>query len=591
MAPWSLSSEIWEEARDPAVNPEISWEAQVRLSTDLCDEEKDFLSNRRQHTVKALAKYLGVPESDVHPDDVPVIAMCGSGGGIRALVSGAGSCLAAAEDGLFDCVTYTAGVSGSCWLQTLYFTSIGQQNYAHIIKHLKDRLGQHIAYPPPLLDLLSQSPTNKYLLKGFLEKLKGVPDADFGLVDLYGLTLAARLLVPHDNIRVNDGDLKLSNQRIHTDKGNHPLPIYTAVRHEIPEEKDGRDYFQWFEWTPYEFFSEELEAGIPTWALGRKWSAGHTVWPHEGYVLPQLRVPMMMGMWGSAFCATLSHYYREVRPLLTISGLGRLDALLTDREDEMSKVHPIDPAVIPNYALGLKGRLPAACSQGLLESTHLQLMDAGMANNLPIYPLLRPGRQVDVIIAFDASADVREDNWIGVVDGYVRQRNIKGWPMGAGWPSKSKSKEETRQELEDAQAKAQEEHINASEDNSSADLGSCTVWVGTKEERGKAQKMDDATWELGERCLSSPNAGITLVYFPFLKNATVEGVDPMHDDYMSTWNFVYTPEQIEKVTRLAQVNFNEGRDQTRRTIRAVWEGKRRRRLGHEYESQLNSSIA
>lgn len=53
----------------------------------------------------ALAKYLDVPEKDVHPEDVPTIAMVGSGGGLRALVAGTGSMLAAYEDGLFDCVT------------------------------------------------------------------------------------------------------------------------------------------------------------------------------------------------------------------------------------------------------------------------------------------------------------------------------------------------------------------------------------------------------------------------------------------------------------------------------------------------------
>ncbi|KAK5276986.1 hypothetical protein LTR16_010407, partial [Cryomyces antarcticus] len=79
-------------------------------------------------------------------------------------------------------------------------------------------------------------------------------------------------------------------------------------------------------------------------------------------------------------------------------------------------------------------------------------MDAGMSNNLPIYPLLRPGRDVDVLIAFDASADVKADNWLKVADGYARQRGIKGWPIGAGWPSQEPTKEEMVRELDAAQA-------------------------------------------------------------------------------------------------------------------------------------------
>lgn len=308
MAPWSLSWEIWEHAHDPQVNPEIVWDANVRISNDLCAEEVQYLEKRKVQTAKALARYLDVPESEVHPDDVPVIAMCGSGGGLRALVAGTSSYFSAQQAGLFDCATYTAGVSGSCWLQTLYYSSIGQTSHRRLIDHFKDRLGVHIAFPPAALSLLSQAPTNKFLLSGIVEKLKGVPDAEFGLVDIYGTLLAGRLLVPKGELRVSDWDLKISNQRYFVDMGDQPLPIYAAVRHEIPERKDaGRealpgtrqqpkksDYFQWFEWTPYEFFCEELSAGIPTWAVGRQWDHGQNVLRENGLFLPEIKVPLMM---------------------------------------------------------------------------------------------------------------------------------------------------------------------------------------------------------------------------------------------------------------------------------------------------------
>lgn len=609
MAPWSLSWEIWEDAHDPEINPEIIWDAKVRISTELCEEERQFLRKRRQVTAKALAKYLNVPEFEVHPEDVPTIAVCGSGGGLRALVAGAASFLCAHETGLFDCVTYSAGVSGSCWLQALYYSSIGNLSHQRVIDHLKQRIGVHIAYPTAALDMLNQAPTNKYLLSGFVEKLRGVPDADFGLVDVYGLLLAARLLVPRGELQVSAYDLKVSNQRHFTDDGSQPLPIYTAVRHEIPASsadiastaKDARfnakhyDWFQWFEWTPYEFFCEELEAGIPTWAIGRRFFAGANVWRDNGFALPELRVPLMLGIWGSAFCATLSHYYKEVSPALKGIGFDRLDALLAEKDEDLVKVHPIDPALIPNFLLGLEDRLPPTCPSSIHEASHLQLMDAGMSNNLPIYPLLRPGRDVDIIIAFDASADVKGDNWIKVVDGYARQRNIKGWPMGAGWPPATNSTAETAEEMETVEAVAKSDLVaddaqHQGEDKFLAsDLEHCTVWVGTKRERTefmdespshrlKSDSSDD--WHL-----SSPDAGIALVYFPFMRNEKVEGVDPMKSDFMSTWNFVYSPEQIDQVVRLARANFSEGEEQTRRTIRAVWERKRADRLRREEEER------
>jgi len=581
MAPGSLADEIWQEAHDPYINPEIEYIASVRVSSELCKEEKAFLSKRKKATTTALAKYLGLPVEEVHPDDVPCIAMVGSGGGLRALVAGTGSLLASSEDGLFDCVTYTAGVSGSCWLQALYHSSLGGRRLDKIVDHLKARIGIHIAYPPVALAALNSAPTNKFLLSGFVEKLKGDPASEFGLVDVYGLLLAARLLVPKGEVGVDDRDLKISNQQDYLKDGEHPMPIYTAVRHEIPiieesselekatdspsqetKEKAKKEaWFQWFEISPYEMFCEEFGAGIPTWAIGRKFENGKDIaQDDDGFRVPELRLPLMLGIFGSAFCATLSHYYKEVRPLVKgLVGFGGIDDMIEGRNEDLSKVHPILPASIPNFAYKMDDRLPKTTPESIYKNTHLQLMDAGMSNNLPIYPLLRPGRDVEILIAFDASADIKTENWLSVADGYARQRGIKGWPVGVGWPKEKDTIEKTTGQLDEAQASTaaeadakledaktdQIEHLknvekggkkesNSQDDSDSGDLGYCTVWVGTTQERtsstedvpSKAVKED---WQLMES-----DAGIAVVYFPFLSNPKVEGVDPVTSDYMST---------------------------------------------------------
>lgn len=72
-----------------------------------------------------------------------------------------------------------------------------------------------------------------------------------------------------------------------------------------------------------------------------------------------------------------------------------------------------------------------------------------MSNNLPLYPLLRRDRNVDIIICFDASADIKQENWLSVAEGYAKQRNVRGWPVGAGWPG---AKDETNTELDAADA-------------------------------------------------------------------------------------------------------------------------------------------
>ncbi|KAJ6125678.1 hypothetical protein N7523_003298 [Penicillium sp. IBT 18751x] len=655
-APGSLADEIWQEAHDPELNPEITRDARVRVSGDLCAEEQAFRKKRQQHAMKALASYLDIPVEEIHPDDVPVIAMCGSGGGLRALVAGTGSYLAAQESGLWDCVTYTAGVSGSCWLQTLYHSSITGRSFHKLVDHLKNRLGVHIAFPPAALNLLTTAPTNKYLLSGFVEKLKGDPGADFGLVDIYGLLLAARLMVPRGELGVSDSDLKLSSQGVNLYDGAHPLPIYTAVRHEIPiieeEHSDGskshsnpeqamRDakkeaWFQWFEFTPYEFFCEELNAGIPTWALGRHFDGGRSVLSAENQPIPELRIPGLMGIWGSAFCATLSHYYKEIRPLVKgLAGFGGIDTLIQGKDSDLVRVHPIDPAAIPNFVIGMKDQLPASCPESIFKSSHLNLMDAGMSNNLPIYPLIRPGRDVDVILAFDASADIKQDNWLSVVDGYARQRGIKGWPVGAGWPRESESIEDAEKALREPQGitdeKANQKLADAqSQDKSSeTDLDYCNVWVGTMEESISDKEPPPSKRLFYPRHIEDhsesdfhlmrKDAGIAVVYFPLIPNPSApdlpstpetrpraavhsmkrdytqtkdpekpltphpNSIDPNKDDFLSTWNFIYTPEQIDSVVGLAKANFNQGHEQTRRVVRAVYERKKSDRLRKEEE--------
>ncbi|KAI9696790.1 MAG: hypothetical protein M1836_005152 [Candelina mexicana] len=619
MAPGSLADLIWDEAHNADINPEIEWDATVRVSNEICAEEKSFVRHRKEHTTKALARYLDLPEKDVHPDDVPTIAICGSGGGLRALVAGTGSYLCAQETGLFDCVTYTAGVSGSCWLQTLYNSTIGAQNYARLIEHLKSRLGVHIAFPPTALSLLTSAPTDKFLISGFVEKLKGDIDADFGLVDIYGLLLGARLLVPRGELGVDDRDLKVSNQRTYVQGGQNPLPIYTVIRHEIPVEREkieAKDcqsktvedtkekakreaWFQWFELTPYEFWCEELEAGIPTWSVGRTFENGRSKYGEQGLGLPELRTPLLMGIWGSAFCATLSHYYKEIRPILKgLAGFSGIDGLIEERDEDLIKLHPIDAASIPNCFLGMGNQLPPTCPASVLSASHLKLMDAGMSNNLPIYPLLRPGREVEILIAFDASADIKNQNWLSVADGYARQRGFKGWPVGAGWPKPDSQHSQVVAELDTAQAtspqeasakvaevrdsqqatgKELENSVRVSKDANIEDLGFCNVWVGSTSERKSTEEPPQSKrvtegWEL-----MGPDAGLTVIYFPFLPNPKVEGVDPSTSDFMSTWNFIYTPEEIDKVVALARANFEQGQDQTKRAVRAVYERKKKRR--------------
>lgn len=167
--------------------------------------------------------------------------------------------------------------------------------------------------------------------------------------------------------------LKTSSQRQYMDDGSHPLPIYTTVRHDLPtpeqlaeaekaeraaavpteagtegkstgkkEKTEKQQQHQsapatvqgtgeegeapagagtgsvaakmswtWFETTPYEVGSDKLGAFVPTWSLGRVFENGKST-----ERVPELGVPVLSGIYASAFCASLLSYFLEIKPLL-----------------------------------------------------------------------------------------------------------------------------------------------------------------------------------------------------------------------------------------------------------------------------------
>ena len=134
MARGSLAEEIWQEAQDIDIHPEIALSARVRIGDDLCSDEMAFVRRRKRYTAKKLAQYLEIPEADVDPEDVPTIAVCGSGGGLRALVAGAASYLSVEKTPplLEACKTnYMTGAGGRTFrLRDLYVRHV-QSPYTH----------------------------------------------------------------------------------------------------------------------------------------------------------------------------------------------------------------------------------------------------------------------------------------------------------------------------------------------------------------------------------------------------------------------------------------------------------------------------
>ena len=59
---------------------------------------------------------MDVPVREVDARDLPVVAVAASGGGYRAMLNTIGSLQQAKESGLWDCLTFVSGVSGTLGL-------------------------------------------------------------------------------------------------------------------------------------------------------------------------------------------------------------------------------------------------------------------------------------------------------------------------------------------------------------------------------------------------------------------------------------------------------------------------------------------
>ncbi|KAG8749919.1 hypothetical protein FRC14_000955 [Serendipita sp. 396] len=456
--PGSLYEQIIEET---SKSPEASWDAHVRLGDDLCVAERAFLRERKRRMRHTFAEFIGVNEKEVKEEDIPIIAIAASGGGYRAMTNTTGSLVGAKESGLLDCIAYMAGISGSCWaLGVLYsglpsIASLPDPQLA--AEHIKDRVSKTF-FDTVTMELLTTAPTHKYLLSGLLLKATA-PLGSVSLTDIYGTLISSRLFVPSDISKLDPDNLSLHKFRRFIDDGSMPLPIFTAIQHEIPhdaekhlaEVQEQRDYlvdetrykmlkreeedierktrWLWYEFTPYEVGCDELGAWIPSWSFGRQFENGQSIERR-----PELSFTILAGIYASAFCATLKDYFQEAQPILRQlpwTLYSWIAGVIEENREDFGAIHPVVPNQLPNFVKGLEGQLREGSPKDITFRETLGFMDAGAELNIPYYPLLR--RDVDCIIALDASAD-SQDLWFTRAEEYATRRGISTWPKGARWP-------------------------------------------------------------------------------------------------------------------------------------------------------------
>jgi cytosolic phospholipase A2 len=361
--------------------------ADVRIGKDLAKKEVSAINRRADKAHVALEKLLG---RKLDLNAMPRIAVVMSGGGMRAATCAYALFAGLHDIGLLDAVLYAAALSGSTWFLSHYLMAgLPLEDYEE--QFMKAITESH---------LLSTTAVTSSLWQKFIF------DQPIGMIDIYGVFIANTFFRYLDNDLARQR-LRFSALEGQLQRGDWVFPLCTAI-----ETTFG---YNWFTFTPYEIGSETTDAFIPTWSFGRKFSKGKSI-----DRAPEQSVGFFMGFWGSAVSGSVYQMLKaseaELSPMfgrileesLVESGVGRQQIV------PIKIFNPFYGSNVITYK----------------NQSKLTFLDAGYAFNLPFPPVLNRKRNIDVIIAMDASVDVHQGaNELKKAERYAREKHYPFPPV------------------------------------------------------------------------------------------------------------------------------------------------------------------
>uniref|UniRef100_A0A8B9MGY5 Phospholipase A2 n=1 Tax=Accipiter nisus TaxID=211598 RepID=A0A8B9MGY5_9AVES len=403
--------------------PSFVYQLDVRLGFDLCMQEQDFLCKRRNYVAPALKKVLQL-EQDLQDHETPVVAIMTTGGGMRSLTALYGSLRGLKKLNVLDCATYLTGLSGTTWtMSNLYRDADWSQ------KDLDKQISEARKHMTKCKINSLSLEYLKYYKKQLCQRKREGHKTSF--IDLWGLVLESLLHDGKDNHR-------LSDQQRAIDRGQNPLPIYTAVN--VKNNYSTLDFKEWVEFTPYEVGLQKYGAFVRAEDFGSEFFMGRLM-----KKVPESRICFLEGMWSSLFSLNVLYIWNsshssedfwhrwtrdkidniEEEPLLPLKPhelrtrlftppgplSSALRGALTDRpcvaqEHNFLKGFQMHNDYLENkHFCRWKDTVLDTFPNKLTQSEEfLSLVDTGFFINTSIMPLLKPERKVDVILHLNYSA-------------------------------------------------------------------------------------------------------------------------------------------------------------------------------------------
>lgn len=283
------------ESTEVDIEIKIEYDSNPDLRYSFCipDQEKDFLNNRKCRVYESMCNLLE-DEGPENLDEVPNVAVIGSGGGFRAMVGFSGVINALYKSKLLDCVTYLGGLSGSTWyLSTLYshseWPNIKPEEVQEELKYNIDS---------SLLWLLKPQSIYRYLDRILHKKQMGQP---VSFTDFFGHMVGETILKGRLHSKLSDQQDKIAT-------GDVPMPLYTCVH--VKKDVSAKSFQEWVEFTPFEIGLPKYGTYMKVEEFGSKFFLGKLCRKFEE---PPLH--FLQGIWGSAFCILFKRLFDDNKKL------------------------------------------------------------------------------------------------------------------------------------------------------------------------------------------------------------------------------------------------------------------------------------
>ncbi|KAI9097414.1 lysophospholipase catalytic domain-containing protein [Phlyctochytrium arcticum] len=368
---------------------------------------------KRDTVVKSVWDGLPHPAGASNDTALPRVAIAVSGGGYRAMLYGA-SILApmslatpplntstpSPAAGIFDVATYIAGLSGGSWLLASLYTTqpfplFTAQNLTAVWSLTED-----LAKPGGLID-------SAKVYADIIGDVKDKKEAGFpvSLTDIWS-RLVGLHLNPGGKTEIEDGDVRstppwssVAVKAQNVVDAAVPFPIVAAVQRTEGEDRVTVMARIW-ESTPFETgsFNEEIDAFIDTKYYGT-FTVNGTPQHQQNQSANNVtsNPPCVVNFDQTEFIVGTSSSLFNLQVQL-IGGSTLLEPLSSYLSET-----GLDTARIPNPF----HNLTSVQDNGTRTADILELVDGGESGqNIPLWPLLHPSREVDIIFAIDGSNDM-----------------------------------------------------------------------------------------------------------------------------------------------------------------------------------------